>query len=102
MLRDQIHNRLSAVADDRQSLLMSGLSQVEERIRIFAGRYRLSEFLERRTGGAGPAPMESENSRVLDDIRGDAEGVVAFWVEDRNQRRIASSGPRDLIDFCAD
>ena len=45
MLRDQIDSRLSAMADDRQALLMAGLLHLEERVHILTSRYRLLEVL---------------------------------------------------------
>jgi signal transduction histidine kinase len=102
MLRDQIDNRLSAVADDRQSLLMTGMAQMEERVRIFASRYRLLEILERYSGGSMTAErFQAESTRTLDEVRSDTDGLLAFWIEDRDGRRIASSGPSNLLEIFA-
>jgi PAS domain S-box-containing protein len=100
MLRDQIDNRLSAVADDRQSLLLYELAQVDERIRTLASRYRLLQLLERRiAGGTTAPPRPEETARIVDDVRADTEGVLAFWIEDRSGHKVASSGPQALIDL---
>jgi PAS domain S-box-containing protein len=98
MLRDQIDKRLSAVADDRESVLLNGLAQVEERIRILASRYRLLEVLERVSrGGSSPAPLPAEEGRILDEVRTDTSGVLAFWIEDSTGSELASSGEKELI-----
>jgi len=102
MLRDQINSRLSAMADDRQALLMAGLLHLEERIRILTSRYRLLEFLERHAGGATPRERSQvESVRTLDDVRADTNGLLAFWIEDQAGQRIASSGPQPLLDLFA-
>ncbi|MGZ3356060.1 MAG: hypothetical protein ACXVBO_14550, partial [Isosphaeraceae bacterium] len=54
MLRDQIDNRLSAMADDRQALLKAGLHHLEERVRILTSRYRLLDVLDRQAGVVTP------------------------------------------------
>ncbi|MGC8638273.1 MAG: GAF domain-containing protein [Isosphaeraceae bacterium] len=102
MLRDQIDNRLSAVAEDRQSQLQSGLARVEERVRIVASRYRLLELIEQRAGaGAVPERVRAESTRILDDVRAAAAGLLALWIENRDGRKVASTGPEDLIELCA-
>jgi PAS domain S-box-containing protein len=102
MLRDQIDNRLSAVADDRQSLLMAGMAQVEERVRILATRYRLLEVLEQYSRGAmTPERFQAQSVRTLDEVRSDTDGLLAFWIEDQVGRRISSSGPPNLIELFA-
>jgi hypothetical protein len=40
LLRDQIDRHLSSVAEDRQSILLNGLSYMEERVRSLLNRYR--------------------------------------------------------------
>lgn len=102
MLRSEVDQRLATLVDDRYTLLRNGLAGVEERIRILAGRYRLVQILDPRTGGTTdseppPAPSPAEMTRTLDDVRSGTEGVVAFWIEDQRGRRVASSGDRDLI-----
>jgi signal transduction histidine kinase len=98
MLRDQINNRLAAVADDRLAMLRRSLAHLEERARIFASRYRVLDFLDRNSGAvqaAGSRPVL--RAGVLDDVRNDTEGLLAFWVEDRSGRRIAASGPDEVL-----
>ncbi len=104
MLRDQIDNRLSAIADDRQSLLMAGLLHLEERVRILTSRYRLLDVLDRQAGVATPRERsQGDSERTLDDVRHDTEGLLAFWIEDVAGHTIVRSGPRPLLDlFAAD
>jgi PAS domain S-box-containing protein len=103
MLQDQINNRLSAVADDRHAMFSLGLAHLEERARIFATRYRLLEFLDRNSGPSQKRePPEVMTASVLDDVRADTEGLLAFWVEDQAGNVVASSGPDELLDLFAD
>ena len=104
MLRDQIDNRLSAMADDRQALLKAGLHHLEERVRILTSRYRLLDVLDRQAGVVTPGDRLQENSeRTLDDVRHDTDGLLAFWIEDLAGHTLVSSGPRPLLDlFSAD
>ncbi|MBV8487306.1 MAG: GAF domain-containing protein [Planctomycetaceae bacterium] len=98
MLRDQIDNRLSAVADDRQALLMSGLLHLEERVRTLKSRYPLLEVLD-RIGERTMTPQRlRESSASLDEVRDDTAGLLAFWIEDSTGRKIASSGPPALLE----
>ena len=100
ILRDQINNRLSAVADDRQALLMEELLHLEERIRILTTRFRLIEVLNRHVAGTvTPERFRSEATQPLDNVRADTEGLLAFWIEDQNGRVIAASGPQPLLDL---
>ncbi len=101
MLRDQIDNRLSAMADDRQALLLAGLLQLEERVRILKTRYRLLEVLDRFGAGTMTPERLRESSRSLDDVRDDTDGLLAFWIEDSTGRKIASSGPQALLELFA-
>ena len=98
MLRDQIDNRLSTMADDRQALLVAGLLHLEERVRILKSRYRLLEVLDRFGAGTMTPERLRESSRSLDDVRDDTDGLLAFWIEDTTGRKIASSGPPALLE----
>ena len=63
ILRDQINSRLSAMADDRQALLVAGLLHVEERIRVLTTRYRLLEVIDRQAGEIHPGePMQKRRA----------------------------------------
>ena len=102
MLRDQIDNRLSAMADDRQALLMAGLLHLEERVRILTSRYRLLDVLDRH-GGRGrfhAIDSKADGERTLDERPSrHATGLLAFWIEDQagqthcRQRTAASARP---------
>ena len=65
MLRDQIDNRLSAMADDRRALLLAGLHHLEERVRILTSRYRLIDVLDRQAGGLTHASACRETANRL-------------------------------------
>ncbi len=100
ILRDQINNRLSAMADDRQALLVAGLLHVEERIRILISRYRLLEVIDRQAGVIYPGdPLQEHGERTLDEVRHDTAGLLALWIEDPAGRTLISSGPRPLLDL---
>ncbi len=104
MLRDQIDSRLSAMADDRQALLMDGLLHVEEQVRILTSRYRLLDVLDHQAGVVIPADrLQGNGERTLDGVRHDTDGLLALWVEDPAGRLLISSGPPALLDlFAAD
>ena len=104
MLRDQIDNRLSALADDRQALLMFGLLHLEERIHILTRGYLLLEVLDRHARGVTTRErLLVENKQTLDDVLADTGGLLAFWIEDQAGHTIASNGPQSLLDlFSAD
>ena len=100
ILRDQINNRLSAVADDRQALLMEELLHLEERIRILTTRYRLIEFLNRHAEGPSlPSGFGARPRSPLDDVRADTDGSARLLdrgpgrAHDRFERAAASAGP---------
>ncbi|WP_165234871.1 GAF domain-containing protein [Aquisphaera insulae] len=100
---EQVSSRLSAVTEDRRALLLAEIAHLDERIRTLASRYRLRESLEyylpghqRPAGGAARANVWS-----LDEVREDTEGLLALWIEDSQRRRVASTGPGDLIDVFA-
>lgn len=102
MLRDHIDNRLSAVADDRQALLLTGLLHLEEQVRILKTRYRLLEILDRYGAGAMTPDRIRENSDSLEAVRRDTDGLLAFWIEDSSGRKLAASGPQALLEQFAE
>ena len=65
ILRDQIHERLSTVASDRQEMLAYTLEQQEERATRFASRGRIHQLMAQRAEGTislngfGPRPKRS-------------------------------------------
>ena len=103
MLRDQIDGRLSAMADDRQALLTAGLLHLEERVRILTSRYRLLEVLDREADvAAKPEHPRADSERILDDVRDDTAGLLAFWIEDPAGHTLVSSGPQCFArSFCS-
>jgi signal transduction histidine kinase len=102
VLRDQINNRLSAVADDRQALLRSGLLHLEQRVRIFASRYRVLQVLDRFARETLTRErLQAESARTLDEVRADTDGLLAFWIEDKFGRTIISSGSQSVLESFA-
>ncbi|QEH34599.1 Sensor protein ZraS [Aquisphaera giovannonii] len=99
IFREQLRSRLSAVADDRRALLLTEIAHLEERIRTLASRYRLREALEHYLPGHGPPAGGASRGSPwsLDEVLDDTEGLLAFWIEDPDGRRLASSGPGELI-----
>jgi two-component system, NtrC family, sensor kinase len=98
ILRNQIHQRLSTVAADRQEMLAYTLRQHEERATHFAHRARFHQLLVQRAEGT----ISSDRFKVDTDTlllyaRNSTTGYLALWIEDEDGKVIASSGPQDLV-----
>ena len=98
ILRNQIHQRLSTVAADRQEMLAYTLRQHEERATHFAHRARFHQLLVQRAEGT----ISSDRFKVDTDTlllyaRNSTTGYLALWIEDEDGNVIASSGPQDLV-----
>ncbi len=98
MLRDQIHDRLTTVAADRQGILVNALKQEGGRAAALANWPRIRELLsqsDREPNAADRVRAEAES--VLSGVRGNATSLLALWLEDRQGRILAASGPPELI-----
>ena len=71
ILRDQIHQRLTTVATDRQKMLASTLRQYEERATRFARRNRIHQLLAASSRRHDHARRVSARGRELSLERGD-------------------------------
>ncbi len=98
ILRDQIHQRLSTVAADRQGMLASALEQEEERATQFAKRSRIHQLLaERADGTMTPERFREETEPILSTARNNTSGFLALWIEDNTGQVLAASGPESLV-----
>jgi two-component system NtrC family sensor kinase len=98
ILRDQIHDRLSTVASDRQEMLAYTLEQQEARATRIASRGRIHQILVQRAEGTiSPDRFRAEAEAVLSNARTNATGFLALWVEDEAGRLLVSSGPAELV-----
>lgn len=97
ILRAQIHDRLSVVANDRQKLLLGYVQQQQERVALVASRTRLRQMIEQF--GAGRLDAETfrtETRRILLDAQGSSPGLLAIWITDLNGRCITATGDEYL------
>ncbi len=97
ILRAQIHDRLSVVANDRQKLLFGYVQQQQERVALVASRTRLRQLLEQF--GASQLDAETfhaETRRILLDAQGSSPGLLAIWITDLNGRCITATGDEYL------
>jgi len=103
VLRMQIHDRLSVIANDRQKLLLSYVQQQEERVALVASRTRLRQLLDDFAAGrVAPEQFQEESRRILRDAQSSGRGLLAIWVTDLAGRAITATAD-DLVgkDFSA-
>jgi two-component system NtrC family sensor kinase len=98
ILQDQIHDRLTTVAGDRQEMLVHGLKQQEDRAAWFAGRTRIRTLLvERGRGIRSAEQFATEAEEFLTTVRANVTGLMAIWIEDDAGRIVATSGPASMV-----
>ena len=98
ILRNQINERLSTVASDRQEMLAYMLNSQEERAAQLAKQVRIHRlFAQRAEGTISPDRFRVETEAMLANARANTTGFLAFWVEDIAGQVLASSGPLDLV-----
>jgi PAS domain S-box-containing protein len=103
ILRDQIQQRLSAVASDRQEMLVNTLRLYQEETNQLAGRPRLHLLLGQHAAGTiAPERFRDETSFLLTSVRTSSSGLLALWVQDDAGQVIASTGPDDLVQRYAE
>src|ERR1700722_9816066 len=94
ILSDQVRDRLEAIADDRQEILLHALQQQQERASKLADRAAIRSLFARYTGGTMPADRFAEEAGgFLSNVHSHAAGLLAVWVEDAPGRVIAASDP---------
>ena len=99
ILQDQIHDRLTTVAADRQEMLVHGLKQQEARAAWFAGRTRIRTLLvEHARGMLSAQQFEQEAESFLASVLTNEKGLLALWIEDETGRIMASVGSAKLVD----
>jgi two-component system NtrC family sensor kinase len=98
ILRDQIHERLSTLAGDRQEILATTLRQFEERAVQFAKRPRIYQILrEHKHGQIVGDQLRDQVETVLSYAISNTTGLLAAWIEDESGRRLAGAGPETLM-----
>ena len=98
ILRDEIHDRLSTVASDRQEMLAYTLAQQEERATRFASKSPIHRLMTRRAEGTvSDEIFRAEADSMLSFARLNFTGFLALWVEDEAGKMLATSGPDDLV-----
>ncbi|HEX8202186.1 MAG TPA: GAF domain-containing protein [Isosphaeraceae bacterium] len=97
ILRDQIDERLSVVAADRQRMLLAYVRQQEERAALITNRTRLRRLLEDRAAGRiALEAFRAEASQSLADVLAGTQGFLALWIVDPQGRVIAATDAGDL------
>ena len=83
ILRDQIQERLSTVAADRQEILTGELRQQGQRASELAERPFLRQVLAlRATGTMAADRFRRETDPILARVRSNTTGFLALWIED--------------------
>src|SRR5262245_4325597 len=83
ILRDQIHDRLSTVAEDGGEMLANEFRAQEQRTAQFARRPRIRQLLLARAGGTLDAEeLRDALGAVLSAARTNTAGCLALWIED--------------------
>jgi two-component system, NtrC family, sensor kinase len=98
ILRDQIHERLSTLAGDRQEILATTLRQLEERAVQFAKRSRINQLLgEHNRGHLTQEQFRDQAEVILSNTISNTTGLLAAWLEDTAGHRLALVGSESLI-----
>jgi PAS domain S-box-containing protein len=98
ILGDQLNERLTTVAADRQEMLSTALREQEARARQLANRPRIHLLLGQRASGMiAPQRFRNETEALLGSARASMNGLLALWVQDDAGEVIASSGPEHLV-----
>ena len=82
ILRDQVRDRLTAIADDRQEILLHELRQQQARAATFGGWPRIRSLLAADAGRNG-----DQAGGFLGMVRSHAAGLLALWIEDAARPR---------------
>ncbi len=98
ILQDQIRERLSTIAADRQEILTKNLRERVEQADRIAKRARVRQLLAQHAGGAlDPRRFQVETEALLSAARSAAPGTLAVWLEDDQGRRLTAVGSEQLI-----
>jgi PAS domain S-box-containing protein len=98
ILREQIHQRFTTVAADRQEILGYTLQQHEERARQLASRVRIHQLLaQHRQGTISADRFRAETEMILANARTSNTALLALWIENDAGQTIAVTGPESLV-----
>ena len=96
-LTDQIQQRLSTVAYDREQRLIAYLNHQKERAELVASRTRLRTYLADRLENPGAAPgFLTGTTRILNDARANTSEFQAILITDPNGIVVTSTDEDDL------
>ncbi len=102
-LTDQIHQRLSTVAHDREQRLMAFVNQQKERAELVANRTRLRRYLADRLSNLSDETFAAGSKRILDDAKSSTPEFEAICVTDPDGIVITSTDESYLgKDFSTD
>jgi len=98
LLRDDIHQRLSSLATDRQQILAITLDHLEERAVQFAKRSRMHQLLtEHDLRQITPEQFRNQAEVILSDTISNTTGLIAAWIEDDAGHQLAAKGSERLM-----
>ena len=98
ILGEQVRDRLTSVADDRQEILLHEMKRLQARAVAFGGRPRMRSMFAGYASGSMPAERFVEQAGyVLTMIQSHSSDLLAMWVEDESGKVLASSGPPGVI-----
>ena len=92
ILVDQIHERLTVVAADRQALLLAYIRQQQERVNLVASRTRLRQLLEAHADGQiDEITFRTESRRILGDAHQSTEDFLAILITDADGQVVTAT-----------
>ena len=92
ILRDQVRGRLTAIADDRQEILLHELRQQQARAATFGGWPRIRSLFAADAGRNG-----DQAGGFLGMVRSHSAGLLALWIEDAAGGVVAASDPQGIV-----
>jgi PAS domain S-box-containing protein len=92
ILRDQVRDRLTAIADDRQEILLHELRQQQARAATFGEWPRIRSLFAADAGRNG-----DQAGGFLGMVRSHTAGLLALWIEDGDGRVLAASDPQGVV-----
>src|SRR5436309_9380268 len=97
MVRDEIDQRLSLAAADRQALLQNYIHQQEGLVGQVASRTRLRQLVaDRAAGKIAPEEFRQQSAQILADARRSAKDFVSISIADPHGTIITSTDERSV------
>ncbi len=92
IMREQVRDRLTVVAADRQAQVLGFIGQQQERVALVTSRTRLRQVLgEFSSGKLAVEQFRADSRKILLDAQQSAEGVAAIWITDLDGKVITAT-----------